>query len=105
LPATIALLNDLLFVIILLELFRTVLGFLQSDRIRLEPFLHVGVIASVRRILTAGAEFSHQDNVPEEAFRHYLLDMGLHVMVILVLMLALYLLKKTEQPGEPLLTK
>jgi hypothetical protein len=51
LPATIALLNDLLFVIILLELFRTVLGFLQSDRIRLEPFLHVGIIASVRRIL------------------------------------------------------
>jgi len=41
LPATIALLNDLLFVIILLELFRTVLGFLQYDRIRLEPFLHV----------------------------------------------------------------
>ena len=68
LSATITLLNDLLFVIILLELFRTVLGFLQSDRIRLEPFLHVGIIASVRRILTAGAEFSHQDNVPEEAF-------------------------------------
>ncbi|MCA9420839.1 MAG: phosphate-starvation-inducible PsiE family protein, partial [Nitrospira sp.] len=53
LPATITLLNDLLFVIILLELFRTVLGFLQSDRIRLQPFLHVGIIASVRRILTA----------------------------------------------------
>ena len=60
LPATIALLNDLLFVIILLELFRTILGFFQSDRIRLEPFLHVGIIASVRRILTAEAEFSHQ---------------------------------------------
>ncbi|MFB3089187.1 MAG: LysR substrate-binding domain-containing protein, partial [Acidiferrobacterales bacterium] len=39
LSATITLLNDLLFVIILLELFRTVLGFLQHDRIRLEPFL------------------------------------------------------------------
>ena len=74
LPATIALLNDLLF-------------------------------ASVRRILTAGAEFSHQDNIPEEVFRHYLMDMGLHVMVILVLMIALFLLKKTEQPVEPLLTK
>lgn len=105
LSATITLLNDLLFVIILLELFRTVLGFLQSDRIRLEPFLHVGVIASVRRILTAGAEFSHQDNVSEEVFRHYLMDMGLHVMVILVLMIALYLLKKTEPSVEPLLTK
>jgi uncharacterized membrane protein (DUF373 family) len=101
LPATITLLNDLLFVIILLELFRTVLGFLQSDRIRLEPFLHVGIIASVRRILTAGAEFSHQDVVPEEIFRHYLLDMTLHVFVILVLMVALYLHRKAEPPVEP----
>ena len=105
LSATITLLNDLLFVIILLELFRTVLGFLQHDRIRLEPFLHVGVIASVRRILTAGAEFSHQENVSEEVFRHYLMDMGLHVMVILVLMIALYLLKKAEPSVAPLLTK
>jgi len=98
LPATITLLNDLLFVIILLELFRTVLGFLQSDRIRLEPFLHVGIIASVRRILTAGAEFSHQDTVPEEIFRHYLMDMTLHVFVILVLMIALYLHRKSDPP-------
>jgi uncharacterized membrane protein (DUF373 family) len=105
LPATITLLNDLLFVIILLELFRTVLGFLQSDRIRLEPFLHVGIIASVRRILTAGAEFSHQDSVPEEIFRHYLFDMTLHVVVILVLMIALYLHRKSDSPVEPIFHK
>ena len=105
LPATITLLNDLLLVIILLELFRTVLGFLQSDRIRLEPFLHVGIIASVRRILTAGAEFSHQDAVPEEIFHHYLLDMTLHVFVILVLMIALYLHRKSDPPAEPVFTK
>lgn len=101
LPATITLLNDLLLVIILLELFRTVLGFLQSDRIRLEPFLHVGVIASVRRILTAGAEFSHQQSVPEEVFRNYLMDMGLHVVVIFVLMMALFLFKKADPEKTP----
>ena len=105
LPATILLLDDLLFVLILLELFRTVLGFLQYNRIRLELFLHVGIIASVQRILAAGVEFSHQDDIPEEIFRHYLIDMGLHVMVILVLMVSLFLLKNTEQPVEPLLTK
>ena len=105
LPATIALLYDLLFVIILLELFRTVLGFLQYNRIRLELYLHVGIIASVQRILAAGVELSHQDDIPEEIFRHYLIDMGLHVMVILVPMVSLFLLKNTEQPVEPLLTK
>jgi uncharacterized membrane protein (DUF373 family) len=105
LPATITLLNDLLFVIILLELFRTVLGFLQSDRIRLEPFLHVGIIASVRRILTAGAEFSHQEIVPTEIFHQYLLDMSLHVIVILVLMIALFLHRKYDSPVEPVFGK
>ncbi len=85
-----------LLVIILLELFRTVLGFLQSERVRLEPFLHVGVIASVRKILTTGAELSHIKDVPKETFDHYMMDMGLHVVVILVLMIALYLVKKSE---------
>ena len=98
LPAAITLINDLLLVIILLELFRTVLGFLQSDRIRLEPFLHVGVIASVRRILTAGAELSHLQDISPETFRNYMMDLGLHVVVILVLMIALYLIRKTETP-------
>ncbi len=96
LRASITLIKDLLLVIILLELFRTVLGFLQSERVRLEPFLHVGVIASVRKILTTGAELSHIKDVPKETFDHYMMDMGLHVVVILVLMIALYLVKKSE---------
>jgi len=95
-PATISLINDLLLVIILLELFRTVLGFLQSDRIRLDPFLHVGIIASVRRILTAGAELSHLHDISEETFQRYLMDLSLHVVIILVLMVALFLIRKSE---------
>ena len=104
LPASLGLLNDLLLVIILLELFRTVLGFLQSDRMRLEPFLHVGIIASVRRILTAGAELSHLHDIPEETFQHYLMDLGLHVVVILVLMLALFMIRKSDTPQLPTFT-
>lgn len=105
LPASITLINDLLLVIILLELFRTVLGFLQSDRIRLEPFLHVGIIASVRRILIAGAELSHIPDIPQEAFNHYLLDVGLQVVVVVVLMFSLYLIRKGgKEPTPQLLT-
>ena len=96
LPASVTLIKDLLLVIILLELFRTVLGFLQSERVRLEPFLHVGVIASVRKILTTGAELSHLKDIPKDTFNHYLMDLGLHVVVILVLMIAIYLVKKSE---------
>ena len=99
-PAAISLINDLLLVIILLELFRTVLGFLQSDRIRLEPFLHVGIIASVRKILTAGAELSHLGDISPEKFQLYSMDLGLHVVIILVLMIALYLIRKSESSQD-----
>ena len=101
---SITLINDLLLVVILLELFRTVLGFLQSDRIRLEPFLHVGIIASVRRILTAGAELSHITDISEETFRHYLMDIGLHVVVVLVLIIAVYLIRKNEPDTPSIMT-
>src|SRR5215467_9975471 len=46
------LLNDLLLVIILLELFRTVIRFLQTEILDLEPYLAVRIIACMRRILT-----------------------------------------------------
>lgn len=96
LPASITLINDLLLVIILLELFRTVLGFLQSEQVRLEPFLHVGIIASIRRIITVGAELAHMAGIARETFYLYLLDVGLHVGVILALSFALHLIKKQE---------
>ena len=59
LPSGLKLLNDLLLVIILLELFRTVIRFLQTEILDLEPYLAVGIIACTRRVLTASAELSH----------------------------------------------
>lgn len=56
--AILVLLNDLLLVVILLELFRTIVNFLKTGEISLEPFLHVGIIAAVRKILTVGAEMA-----------------------------------------------
>lgn len=99
--ATIAFINGLLLVVILLELFRTVLGFLQDERIRLEPFLHVGIIASVRRILTLGAEKTHlRVTTSPEVFEQYVIDIGLHIIVIFMLIVALYLIRKSDPAGS-----
>lgn len=98
LPAGLQLLNDLLLVIILLELFRTVVRFLQTEVLSLEPYLAVGVIACTRRVLTASAELSHIPNISSEQFYHYLMDMGLNVTVIMVLVTGVFLVRK--QPGE-----
>jgi uncharacterized membrane protein (DUF373 family) len=94
LPSGLKLLNDLLLVIILLELFRTVIRFLQTEILDLEPYLAVGIIACTRRVLTASAELSHLPNMSETQFYQYLMDVGLNVAVIMVLVVGVFLVRK-----------
>ena len=89
--AILILLNDLLLVVILLELFRTIVNFLKTGEISLEPFLHVGIIAAVRKILTVGAEMVLADTVDQLRFTQYLWDVGVHGAVVLALVAALFL--------------
>ena len=100
LPSGLKLLNDLLLVIILLELFRTVIRFLQTEILDLEPYLAVGIIACTRRVLTASAELSHQVNMTETQFYQYLMDVGLNVTVIMVLVVGVFLIRK--RPAQSL---
>ncbi len=93
LPAGLRLLNDLLLVIILLELFRTVVRFLQTEVLTLEPYLAVGIIACTRRILTGSAELSHLPQVTPELFNRYLWDVGVNVAVIMVLIVAVFVVR------------
>lgn len=101
LPAGLRLLNDLLLVIILLELFRTVVRFLQTEILALEPYLAVGIIACTRRILTASAELSHLPQITSELFNRYLMDVGLNVAVIMVLIVAVFVIRKRPTASEP----
>jgi uncharacterized membrane protein (DUF373 family) len=88
--AILVLLNDLLLVVILLELFRTIVNFLKTGEISLEPFLHVGIIAAVRKILTVGAEMVLAETIDETRFTQYLFDVGVHGAVVLALVAGLY---------------
>ena len=97
-PAALSLVHDLLLVIILLELFRTIINFLQTKIITLEPFLYICVIASTRRILTTGAQISYMDELSEHVFNRYLLDLGANVLVIVALVLAVYLARRITPP-------
>jgi uncharacterized membrane protein (DUF373 family) len=100
LVAGLKLLNDLLLVIILLELYRTVIRFLQTGILALEPYLSVGIIACTRRVLTASAELSHQPEITDLLFNRYLLDVGLNVTVIMVLIVAVFVLRKRPAQAQ-----
>jgi uncharacterized membrane protein (DUF373 family) len=90
LGASLVLMNDLLLVIILLELFRTVLNFLKTHTISLEPFLYVGIVAAIRKILTTGAQETVLGATSDQHFNRYIWDIGLHGLLILALVLAIF---------------
>ncbi len=97
--AILVLLNDLLLVVILLELFRTIVNFLKTGEISLEPFLHVGIIAAVRKILTVGAEMVLLESVDPTRFTQYLFDVAVHGAVVLALVAGLYLYRAPRRTG------
>ena len=99
LSAALGLVHDLLLVIILLELFRTIINFLKTKVITLEPFLYISIIASTRRILTTGAQVDNLEDMTDQLFHRYLLDVGANVMVIVALVIALYIVRKAPQPS------
>lgn len=101
-PAVLGLMNDLLLVVILLELFRTIINFLKHRTISLEPFLHVGIIAAVRRVLTVGAHMAVTPEIPPEQFRLLLLDIAVNGGVVVALVLALYVNRMARSPGVDL---
>ncbi len=87
------LVNDVLLSLIILELLWTVIRFLKKQKFILGPFLAIGIIAAVRRILLIEAQTSYLEFVPTEK----LYEIGLSALVIIVLMAAYYLSVKAEK--------
>lgn len=96
--AIITLVNDLLLVMIIMEVLRTVLSYIEERGASLRPFLFIGAISATRRILAIGAETSitGDKGVTHEEFTRRLVDLGVNAGVILAIAIALYLLAQRE---------
>ena len=92
----IALVNDVLLSLIILELLWTVLRFLKKQKFILGPFLAIGIIAAIRRILLIEAQTSAMAHTPVEKLYEIALSAG----VIIVLMAAHYLSVKAQKLEE-----
>jgi uncharacterized membrane protein (DUF373 family) len=97
--AIITLINDLLLVMIILEVLRTVVSYLAERGGSLRPFLFIAAISSTRRILAIGAQMSVTGDVLTSAqFQQAMIDLVVNAGAILVISIALYLLgKRSEQ--------
>lgn len=91
--SSLTLVNNLLLVIILLELFRTIVRFLETDILRVEPYLAVGIIACIRRMLTASAELGDLREAPVEFFDKYLKDVAMNAGLVVLLILGIFILR------------
>ena len=90
-------LNDVLLVLIVMELMWPIIRFLKRKSFSLDPFLYIGIISSVRRILLIEAEHSIVSQAPDyhaewNTLWPVLAEMGANVFIILILAVSLRIL-------------
>ncbi len=85
--------NDILFIVIILEILRTVISRFTNGVYQLDKFLIIGVIAAVRHILTVGASLTLENTKSDEAFDRAIYEMGLNALIVVALVFAIFLSK------------
>jgi uncharacterized membrane protein (DUF373 family) len=87
--------NDVLFVVIVLELLRTVVAHLETDDFQLKSFLIVGIISAVRHILGVGARITLTGTPTHDAFIRAQIELGVGAAVVLGLAISFLLISRT----------
>lgn len=97
--------NDVLLVLIIMELMWPIMRFLKREPFTLNPFLYIGIISSIRRILMLEAEHS----IVVQTAGHkaewanlwpVLAEMGAYVTIILFLAISLRILSRPKETAE-----
>ncbi len=101
--AVFEIIDRLLFVLMLIEILHTVRVSVRSGALTCEPFLVVGLIASIRRILVITLESSQatqqgsMSSNSEQVFRVSMIELGVLGMLILVMVASIYLLRRANR--------
>lgn len=95
-----AVINSVLFVIIVMEILRTVVAHFDDAGLQLKPFLIIGIISAVRHILTVGAQASlGAESADADHFRHAQVELGVNAAVVLALVIGLVMIWRSERSG------
>jgi uncharacterized membrane protein (DUF373 family) len=89
--------NDILFIVIILEILRTVISRFTDGVYQLDKFLIIGVIAAVRHILTVGASLTLESSKTDTAFNRAVFEMGLNSLIVVALVFAIFLSKSAHR--------
>jgi uncharacterized membrane protein (DUF373 family) len=91
-------LNGVLFVVIVIEVLRTIVARFQGQGFRLQPFLVIAIVSTVRHILTVAARLSL---VGEQDGTALMIELVANAGVVLVLVAALVMLRRWARLDEP----
>src|SRR6056300_870756 len=94
--------NDILFIIIILEILRTVIARYTDGVFQLQNF---GIIAAVRHILTVGASMTLGAEKPRESFDRAVIELGISSGIVVALVFAIFLSKATESATAKTVTR
>ncbi len=89
--------NDILFIVIILEILRTVISRFTDGVYQLDKFLIIGVIAAVRHILTVGASLTLESGKSDQAFERAIYEMALNAGIVVALVFAIFLSKSAHR--------
>lgn len=87
-------LDRLLLALMILEILHTIRVSIEEHQLLCEPFLIVGLIASVRRILVLSVEAAYLSQMTSEVFRHAMVETGILSVLILILVISIVLIRK-----------
>lgn len=99
--------DRLLFLLMLIEILHTVRVSMRSGRLTCEPFLIVGLIASIRRVLVItlqSSEITHaKDWSPEKQalFQASMIELAVLAGLILTMVFAIFVLHRARDDGKP----
>ena len=89
----IQILNTVLLVMMTMEIVYTVAISLESHTLKAEPFLIIGVIAGIRRMLVITATSTEAEASRPEQFHNMLLELGLLAATVVALSAAIWILR------------
>ena len=99
--------DRLLLVLMLVEILHTVRVSMRSGGLTCEPFLIVGLIASIRRVLVITLESSQAtqsgsgwSSEREAVFRASMIELGVLAVLIIVMVVSIYILQRGGSPSS-----
>jgi flagellar biogenesis protein FliO len=93
-------LNTVLLVMMTMEIVYTVAISLESHVLNAEPFLIIGVIAGIRRMLVITATSTEQETHPDQ-FHNMLVELGLLAATVVALAAAIWILRYSAHLRKP----